>query len=682
MKLLYLASMGILAMATLRCTSPVDKQQPAAQDSFSYKVEQFADLRIMRYRVPGFEELSLKQKELVYYLSQAANCGRDILFDQNGKYNLTIRRTLENIYETYSGDRTSEAYKQFEIYLKRVWFSNGIYHHYASDKIMPGFDAAQFSELVSKSEATKFPVAKGETVDQLVARISPVMFDPAVMPKKVSKDSSKDLILNSAANFYDQITEAEAEAFYNKMRKADEAEPVSYGLNSKLVKSNGTISERVYKIDGLYGPAIEKIVFWLEKAAMVAENEHQKKSIESLISYYKTGDLKTWDEYNILWVQDTSRVDFVNGFIESYEDPLGMKATWESVVNFRDEVATRRTIIISQNAQWFENHSPVDPRFRKKEVKGVSAKVITAAQLAGDCYPSTPIGINLPNANWIRKEHGSKSVTIENITYAYDQAAIGNGFMEEFYASQQEIDRDKKYGSLADNVHTDLHECLGHGSGQLLPGVSSEALKNYSSTIEEARADLFALYYIADPKMVELGILPDAEAFKAEYDNFMRNGLMTQLVRVEAGKNIEEDHMRNRQLIAQWVYEKGKAANVVAFVTRDNKTYVQINDYAQLRVLFGELLSEIQRVKSEGDYAGAKKLVEDFGVKVNHTLHNEVLARYKKLNLAPYGGFVNPVYELVEKDGKVVDVRVTYTEGYAEQMLRYSKNFSFLPNEN
>lgn len=682
MQLHYLASMGILAMATLRGTSPGDKQQPAAQDSFSYKVEQFADLRIMRYRVPGFEELSLKQKELVYYLSQAANCGRDILFDQNGKYNLTIRRTLENIYETYSGDRTSEAYKQFEIYLKRVWFSNGIYHHYASDKIMPGFDAAQFSELVSKSEASKFPIAEGETVDQLVARISPVMFDPTVMPKKVSKDSSKDLILNSAANFYDQITEAEAEAFYNKMRKADEAEPVSYGLNSKLVKSNGTISERVYKIDGLYGPAIEKIVFWLEKAATVAENEHQKKSIESLISYYKTGDLKTWDEYNILWVQDTSQVDFVNGFIESYEDPLGMKATWESVVNFRDEVATRRTIIISQNAQWFENHSPVDPRFRKKEVKGVSAKVITAAQLAGDCYPSTPIGINLPNANWIRKEHGSKSVTIENITYAYDQAAIGNGFMEEFYASQQEIDRDKKYGSLADNVHTDLHECLGHGSGQLLPGVSSEALKNYSSTIEEARADLFALYYIADPKVVELGILPDAEAFKAEYDNFMRNGLMTQLVRVEAGKDIEEDHMRNRQLIAQWVYEKGKAANVVAFVTRDNKTYVQINDYAQLRVLFGELLSEIQRVKSEGDYAGAKKLVEDFGVKVNHTLHNEVLARYKKLNLAPYGGFVNPVYELVEKDGKVVDVRVTYTEGYAEQMLRYSKNYSFLPSEN
>ncbi|MDP4208919.1 MAG: dihydrofolate reductase [Bacteroidota bacterium] len=652
-------------------------------DTFKYIVEQFADLKILRYQVPGFDTLSLKQKELVYYLSQAAIAGRDILFDQNGKYNLAIRRTLETIYETYKGDRNSDDFKKFMVYTKRVWFSNGIYHHYAKDKFIPEFSQDYFKQLIANSDQTKLPLASGETADKFLAKIMPVMFDPNILPKKVCLEHDKDLVLNSAVNFYEGINQHDAEAFYDKMRNPSDQEPISYGLNSKLVKENGKVFEKVYKIDGLYGPAIKEIVKWLEKAAGVAENETQKNGIEKLIAYYKTGSLKTWDEYNVIWVGDLkSHIDFINGFIENYEDPLSLKATWESVVNFKNVEATHRTEIISANAQWFEDHSPVDGRFKKKQVKGVSAKVINVAQLGGDCYPSTPIGINLPNADWIRKEHGSKSVTIENITYAYDQAAKGNGFLEEFSYNKDEVDLVNKYGFITDNLHTDLHECLGHGSGQLLPGVSSDALKNYQSALEEARADLFALYYLMDPKMVELKLLPSTDAAKAEYIKYIRNGLMTQLTRIQPGKNIEEAHMRNRQLIASWCFEKGKADNVIEKKVKDGKTYFVINDFEKLHKLFGELLKEIQRIKSEGDFEGGKALVENYGVKVDPKLHAEVLERYKKLNLAPYSGFINPEYTLIEKDGKITDVKVSYPVDFIGQMMRYGKQHSFLPTYN
>jgi dipeptidyl-peptidase III len=663
-------------------TSP--KQEPVGvqTDTFTYFVEQFADLKILRYQVPGFDTLSLGQKKLIYYLSQAAIAGRDILFDQNGKYNLTIRRTLEAIVESYKGDKNSEDFHKFMVYTKRVWFSNGIYHHYAKDKFIPDCTEKFFRQLIAQSDQTKLPLAKGETTETLLAKITPVMFDPSILPKKVSQDPSKDLILNSAINFYDGVNEKEAETFYDAMRDKKQTEPISYGLNSKLVKENGKISEKVYKIDGLYGPAIAQIVKWLEKAATVAENDIQKDGIRKLIEYYKTGDLKTWDEYNILWVKDHSLVDFVNGFIENYEDPLSMKATWESIVNFKNLQATHRTEILSSNAQWFEDNSPTDPRFKKKEVKGITAKVITVAQLGGDCYPSTPIGINLPNADWIRKEHGSKSVTIENITYAYDQAGKKSGMMEEFSYDQKEIDLLKAYGFIADNLHVDMHECLGHGSGQLLPGVSPDALKNYQSTLEEARADLFALYYLGDPKMIELKLLPNADAAKAEYLKYIRNGLMTQLTRIQPGKDIEEAHMRNRQLIAQWCLEKGKTDNVIEKKTKDGKTYFIVNDFDKLHKLVGELLKEVQRIKSEGDYAAGKALVENYGVKVDQALLKEVLERYKKLNLAPYSGFINPVFVPVEKDGEITDVKITYPTDYMGQMLKYAKEFSFLPVKN
>jgi dipeptidyl-peptidase-3 len=617
----------------------------------------------------------------VYYLSQAAICGRDIIFDQNGKYNLAIRRTLENIYETYSGKKEGEDWQAFEVYLKRVWFSNGIYHHYASEKFLPGISIEYFNELVAKSDQTKFPLREGQTVDQLIAELTPAIFDPSFLPKKVNRESGVDIVLTSAVNFYEGVNEAEVDAFYKAMKQADPEHPLSYGLNSNLVKENGKIIEKTWKLGGGYSEAIEQIIYWFEKAIPVAENQEQKAILAKLVEYYKTGDLKTWDEYNVLWVSDLkSDIDVVNGFIESYEDPLGRKATWESVVNFKDKIATKRAETISANAQWFEDNSPVESRFKKEKVKGVTAKVITAAQLGGDCYPSTPIGINLPNADWIRKEHGSKSVTIENITYAYDQAALGNGMLEEFVLSEEERELSKKYGSLASNVHTDLHECLGHGSGQLLPGTSSEALRNYQSALEESRADLFALYYIIDPKLIELNVLPSADAARAEYNAYIRNGLMTQLTRIAPGKNIEQSHMRNRQLIASWCMEKGAADKVIEFVKQDGKTYVKINDYARLRSLFGALLAEIQRIKSEGDFEAGKKLVETYGVKVDKTLHEEVLARFKKLNVAPYGGFMNPVFTLVEENGKVTDVKVEYPDDYAGQMLEYSKNYSFLPS--
>ncbi|MCB2219202.1 MAG: dipeptidyl peptidase 3 [Bacteroidetes bacterium] len=656
-----------------------DEMKATTTEDFQYFVEQFADLKIMRYQVPGFEDLNLQQKKLIYYLSEAALCGRDIIFDQNYKNNLKVRKTLEEIYKNYQGNRESEDFKNFVVYLKRVWFSNGIHHHYSSDKFIPAFPVEYLSELMKNSPDADFPVADGETVAQIQQEMQSILFDPTVAPKKVSLDSSGDLIKNSACNFYEGVTQAEAEAFYAKQKDPNDPTPISYGLNSKLVKENGVIKEEVYKIGGLYGPALEKAAYWLNKAAEVAESEHQKAIIEKLIEFYQTGDLETFDEFNILWVQELSAsVDFVNGFTETYGDPLGMKATWESVVDFKDEEATKRTEIISANAQWFEDHSPTDPRFKKESVKGVSAKVITVAQLGGDCYPSTPIGINLPNADWIRAEHGSKSVTMENITYAYDQAAIGNGFLEEFCYSEEEIELAKKYGFMAGNLHTDLHECLGHGSGKLLPGTSSEALKNYSSALEESRADLFALYYLMDDKMVELGIMPSLDVAKAEYNGYIRNGLMTQLTRIELGKNIEQAHMRNRQLISKWCYEKGLAENVIEQVKKDGKTYYKINDYNKLRNLFGALLAEVQRIKSEGDYEAGKDLVETYGVVVDPTLHKEVIDRYQKLNLAPYGGFVNPVLKPVVENDEIADITVDYSEGYAEQMLRYSRDYSFL----
>ena len=660
------------------------KTTTAEADKFDYTVEQFADLQILRYRVPGFENLSLQQKELVYYLTEAALQGRDILFDQNGKYNLRIRRTLEAVYTGYKGDKNTPDFKAMEVYLKRVWFSNGIHHHYGSEKFVPGFAPEFFKEAVLSVDASTLPLAEGQTVEQLCDELSPVIFDPAVMPKRVNQAAGEDLVLTSACNYYDGVTQKEAEDFYNAMKDPKDETPVSYGLNSRLVKENGKIQEKIWKVGGLYGQAIDKIVYWLKKAEGVAENPEQKAVIAELIKFYETGDLKTFDEYAILWVKDlNSLVDFVNGFTESYGDPLGMKASWESLVNFKDMEATHRTEIISGNAQWFEDHSPVDKQFKKDEVKGVSAKVITAAILAGDLYPATAIGINLPNSNWIRSHHGSKSVTIGNITDAYNKAAHGNGFNEEFVYSDAELQLIDKYADLTGELHTDLHECLGHGSGKLLPGVDPDALKAYGSTIEEARADLFGLYYVADPKLVELGLTPNADAYKAEYYTYLMNGLMTQLVRIEPGNNVEEAHMRNRQLIARWVFEKGAADKVVELVRRDGKTYVVVNDYGKLRTLFGELLSEIQRIKSTGDYQGAHDLVENYAVKVDPVLHAEVLERYKKLNLAPYKGFVNPKYEaVVDAAGKITDVKVTYDEGYAEQMLRYSKDYSNLPSIN
>lgn len=649
-----------------------------------YRVDRFADLEVLRYKVPGFEKLTLQQKKLLYYLSQAAIEGRDIIYDQNCKWNLAIRRTLEAVYTQYKGDRSSDDFEALETYLKQVWFANGIHHHYSTDKFVPGFGQEFFEKAVKSVDTRYLPLQRGETVNQLLANISPVIFDPAIDAKRVNQAEGEDLVLTSAGNYYDGVTQAEAEAFYNKMKNPNDLRPVSYGLNSRLVKRNGKIEERVYKVGGLYSKALEKIVYWLEKAASVAENAQQKAVIEKLISYNKTGNLKEFDEYAILWVNDLdSDIDFVNGFTETYGDPLGMKASWEALVNFKNKEASERTHIISANAQWFEDNSPVDNRFKKEKVKGVSAKVITAAILGGDTYPSTAIGINLPNSNWIRHEHGSKSVTIENITEAYDKAAQGNGFAEEFVWSDKERELMEKYGFQADNLHTDLHECLGHASGKLLPGTDPDALKAHSSTLEEARADLFALYYMADPKIVELKLLPNAEAYKSEYYKYMMNGLMTQLTRIEPGKNIEEAHMRNRQLIARYVFEKGQKDNVVEMKKKDGKTFVVINDYAKMRSLLGELLAEIQRIKSTGDYEAGRDLVETYGVKVDPELHKEVLSRYEKLNIAPYKGFVNPVYTAVtDKKGDITDVTISYDESYIDQMLRYSKDYSNLPTYN
>lgn len=656
-------TLGATALLCASCQNNQPKE-------FNYNVDKFYDLEILRYQVPGFEELTLQQKTLAYYLSEAALQGRDILYDQNGRYNLRIRRTLESLYTNYAGSRDSEEFLKLEKYLKRVWFSNGIHHHYSEDKFLPEFTQEWFCNACKEAN-----VAVPE-------EILPVMFDPAVMPKRTNQAAGQDLVVTSAGNYYEGVTQAEAEAYY-AAHKDDSPEPMWVGLNSKLVKENGEVVEKTYKVGGMYGEALAKVVYWLEKALPYAENDEQRKAIEKMIEFNRTGDLRTFNEYCIAWVKDLeSRVDYVNGFTEVYTDPLGITGAWEAMVNFKDMEATKRTSIISANAQWFEDHSTTDPKYKKEEVKGVSAKVITAVILGGDCYPATPIGINLPNANWIRKEYGSKSVTIDNLMHAYNEAAKGNGFNEEFMIDDQIREQYNLYSATCGDLHTDLHECVGHGSGKLLPGVSKDALKEHASTIEESRADLFGLYFMADPKMVELGLLPNNEAYKTFYYQQMMNGLMTQLVRIEPGKDVEEAHMRNRQLIAQWVYQHA-ANKEVEIVERDGKHYLQINDYEGLRTLYGQLLAEIQRITSEGDYAAAKEIVETYAVKVDQPLHQEILDRYAHLNLAPYKGFVNPVYTPVyDAEGNITDVKIDYTEGYVEQHLRYSHDYSWLPDIN
>lgn len=658
----------IILCAALAVLSGCQKKEQQAE--FNYSVDKFYDLEILRYQVPDFDSLSLQQKTLVYYLSEAALQGRDILFDQNCRYNLRIRRALEALYTGYQGDKNGEDYKLLEKYLKRVWFSNGIHHHYSEDKFLPEFTEEWFRKACADA---------GVKYDE---EIIPVMFDPTVMPKRTNQAAGQDLVLTSAGNYYEGVTQAEAEAYY-AAHKDNSPEPLWIGLNSKLVKEDGVVKERVYKVGGMYGEALSKVVYWLEKALPYAETEEQKLAIEKMIEFNKTGDLKTFNEYCIAWVKDLqSQVDYVNGFTEVYSDPLGITGSWESMVNFKDIEATKRTQIISANAQWFEDHSTTDKKYKKEEVKGVSAKVITAAILGGDCYPATPIGINLPNANWIRKEYGSKSVTIDNLMHAYNEAAKGNGFNEEFMIDDAIREQYNQYGAMCGDLHTDLHECVGHGSGKLMPGITKDALKEHASTIEEARADLFGLYYMADPKMVELGLLPNGDAYKCYYYQQMMNGLMTQLVRIEPGKNVEEAHMRNRQLIAQWVLQHA-TNNEVAIVERDGKHYLQINDYEGVRRLYGELLREIQRITSEGDYAAAAEIVETYAVKVDQDLHREILDRYSHLNLAPYKGFVNPVYTAeYDKDGNITNVTLSYTEGYVEQHLRYSRDYSWLPDVN
>ena len=658
-----------LAAAAVSCGNAPESSQGT---DFKYLIDEFADIKIMRYRIPGWESLTLRQKEYAYHLGEAAKYGRDILWDQNCRYNLQVRKVLERILENYQGDRECVDFQDFTVYAKRVFFSNGIHHHYAEDKFFPDCPQEYFRSLMEASGCDM------SSADGLLK----VIYDPDIFPQRKSNDPDGDIVALSAVNFYEGVTRDEVEEFYRKMTDPSDEEPVSYGLNSKVVKGpDGVIREEVYRIGGLYSTALEKIAGEREKAAAVAESDLQKQYISTLIAYYRTGDLELWDKFNIEWVQDTlGTVDFMNGFVEDYNDPLGRKATWEGIVNIKDHEASERTRVLSENAQWFEDHSPVDPRFRKKSVKGISAKVINATTLGGDCYPSTPIGINLPNADWIRKEHGSKSVTIANITHAYDLAAQESpkNTLNEFAWDEGEISAAKKYLSLTDEIHTDLHECLGHGSGQILPGVSPNALKEYSSTLEETRADLFGLYYMADPKLVELGILPDMEAYKAQYSNYIRNGMMVQFSRVELGRKNTEAHMQNRKLIAEWCYEQGRDAGVIEKKTRDGKTYFVVNDYEALRGLFGRLLAEVQRIKSEGDYEAGKKLVETYAVNIDPVLHKEVKERYDALGLRPYGGFVNPEIVPVVKNGKTVDYKVEYPDDYLGQMLEYGRKYATL----
>ena len=660
----FVTAMGLIALALTSCT-----EQPKEA---AWIVDKFDDIKVIRYEVPEFENLPLNEKLLVYYLAESAKCGRDIMFDQNFKYNLTIRRALEQIYTTYEGDKTAADFVAMEKYLKKVWFANGIHHHYSNDKFAPEFSREWFAEQLKSVDTG---VVSHEELCE-------VIFNPALYASRLNQTAGVDMIAESAGNYYEGLTQKEVEKFYNKMIDPKDPRPISYGLNSKLVKKNGKIYEQTYKVGGMYTEAIEQVVYWLEKAEAVAE-EPLKTTIGLLIKFYRTGDLKDFDAFNISWVQDTqSNIDFVNGFTETYGDPLGFKASWESVVNFIDKAACARTQIISENAQWFEDNAPIKPEYRKPVVKGVSAKVITVAMLGGDCYPATPIGINLPNADWIRKEYGSKSVTIDNITYAYKKAAQGNGFSEEFVLREADRERMKEWGKLSDDLHTDLHECLGHGSGQLAPGTTGTELGSYSSTLEETRADLFALYYLGDEKLVEIGLIPTLDVAKAQYASYIMNGMMTQLSRIELGKNVEESHMRNRKMIAEWCYEKGKENNVIEWIEKDGKKYIVVNDFEALRKLFGDMLYEVQRIKSEGDYEAGKALVENYGVTVEPELHKQVRERYYALGIEPYGGFVNPEYSLVEKDGEVVDVVVSYPANYVEQHLHYSKDYSFLPSMN
>lgn len=664
-------------MATLNSEAVVDK-------NFNYHVDRFADIEVLRYEVPEYDRLTLNQKKMLYYLSQAAQMGRDILWDQNGKYNLQIRQLLEKIYTGYNGDRDSKEFKAFEKYLKQVWFGNGIHHHYSTDKFTPEFSRSFFEAEVAKLSDQDLPLASGETREMMLQTLIPVIFDPTVMAKRVNQDGTQDVVATSASNLYgDGVTQAEVEAFYAAMKNPNDETPVSYGLNAKVVKEDGKLKEEKYHLTGLYGPAISEIIYWLDMAKNVAENDAQKAYITKLIDYYITGDLRLFDEYSILWAEDTkSDIDFVNGFIESYGDPLGMTGSWESYVNFKNTASSERTEKISSNAQWFEDRSPVDPRFRKDKVKGVSAKVITAAMLAGDAFPSTAIGINLPNSNWIRAQHGSKSVTLENITEAYDMASHGNGFNEEFVIDEPTKKILEDYLYITDMLHTDLHECLGHASGRLLPSVDQDALKENGSALEEARADLFALYYVADPKLLELGILDNPDAYQAEYYKYMLNGLMTQLNRIEPGNDIEEAHMRNRQLVAKWVLEKGRkkgkgGKDVVELIKKNGKTFVKINDYPKMRELFGNLLAEIQRIKSEGDYKAGNDLIQKYAVKVDPKIHKEVLDRFSKLDIPPYRGFINPVYTPVyDNAGEITDITISYPENYTQQMLRLSRDYS------
>ena len=646
---------------------------------FHYQDERFADLQLLRYRLAGFDKLSVSQKQLVYYLSKAALYGRDIIFDQFGKYNLRIRKMLETIYTDMTVDHTTEEFRSLEVYLKRIWFSNGIYHHYGCEKFIPDFSPAYLHKQLQKVGESRLPLRAGKTLDTFCDEIFPVIFDPQVLPKRVNKADGDDLLQTSACHFYENVTQAEAEAFYENQKACYAAKdtPPSFGLNSTLVKEDGEIKELVWSANGCYAQAICHIIYWLRKACEVAENEQQRKVLNLLISYYESGDLLTFNKYCIEWLKEQDGdIDFINGFIEVYGDPLGLKGSWEGLVEYIDKDATHRTEIISSNAQWFEDHSPVDSRFRKPVVKGISARVICAAMLGGEEYPSTAIGINLPNADWIRALYGSKSITISNITDAYNKASHGSGFKEEFVIDEPTLQMIERYGDVCDDLHTDLHECLGHGSGRLLPGVDPDALKAYGNTIEEARADLFGLYYIADPKLVELGLTPDMEAYKSQYYTYMMNGLMTQLIRITPGNQIEEAHMRNRALIAKWCLENG---NTLRMVQRDGKTFVEITDYEELRSLIARLLAEVQRIKSEGDYEAARQLVERYAVKVDSELHKEILDRYKKLNLAPYKGFINPMMlPVYDNDGQIADIQLYYGESYAHQMLRYSSEYGTL----
>lgn len=662
--MLFASAIGLLAGSCQTGSKGVQEEK------FRYLADEFADLRVIRYRIPGWDSLTFNQKEYIYHLSEAAKTGRDIFWDQNFKHGLKIRKVLETIFDNYTGEKESSDYAEFLVYAKRVFFSNGIHHHYAEDKFIPGCSEEYFKGLMT---------ASGQ--EELIAEIIPMLYDPTLYPQRKNISGEGDLLLGSSVNFYEGVSRKEAEAFYAKMEDPKDPRPISYGLNSRLVKKDGKVYEEVYKVGGLYGAAIEKIIYHLEKASVAAENDTQRNYIALLIEYYKTGDLRTWDLYNVAWVEDTqSQVDFINGFIETYNDPLGMKATWEAVVNFKDLEASKRTEIISQNAQWFEDNSPIDPQYKKKEVKGVSAKVITVAQLGGDCHPTSPLGINLPNADWIRKEHGSKSVTIANISEAYNMAAeeAPKSMTTEFSWDENEIALLKEYGAHTGNLHTDLHECLGHGSGQLREGTSSNALKEFSSPLEEARADIFALYYLADPKLVELGVLPNEEAYKASYISYIRNGIFTQFVRIDLGKNVTQAHMQGRKLIAEWCFENGKADNVIEKRVRDGKTYFVINDFVKLRQLFATLLKELQRIKSEGDYEAGKKLIATYAVNIDPELHKELKERYAALNLKPYGGFINPDIIPVEKDGKVIDYKVEYPADFLQQMLEYGKKYSTL----